>query len=215
VSDRKLYGPGDFEERIRRLEAAAFGERRALRGELKIYHPDGALLLTQTVEVSADNVVSAMKDTLQELALRELVAADTEKHLEAASKEVVAEALVHEPKLPGPPETHIGFWAGPGEHPSLPDPKTLVDKAWRQTEEATIVLSYLRQRALKKDNYRGYSSCRWEGCQYHRKPLGSWDMTDNYFVWPEGYIHYVDHHAVKPPEHFIRAVLAQLGLYKV
>jgi hypothetical protein len=204
--DDRGYGPGDFEARLRRLESAVFGRQTVTEGVLTIYHPDG------TPETS-HRIVPPPTPELKDM-LEELVAADTKKHLAAASKAVVAEALAHEPRLPGPPETHIGFWAGPGEHPSLPDPKTLVDKVWRQSGEASIILTYLRQRGIKKANYRGCSSCRWEGCQYHKKPLGSWDMTDGYFVWPEGYIHYVDHHAVKPPEHFITAVLGQLGIYK-
>ena len=41
------------------------------------------------------------------------------------------------------------------------------------------------------------------------KAMGCCSQTDGTYVWPEGYHHYVTKHGVKPPEHFLRHVLAQ------
>jgi hypothetical protein len=39
--------------------------------------------------------------------------------------------------------------------------------------------------------------------------MGSHDLTDGVFVWPEGYAHYIEKHDVKPPREFIEHVLAK------
>ena len=59
----------------------------------------------------------------------------------------------------------------------------------------------------------GYSNCRFGGdgsC-----PTGPWvnmgciALTDGEFVWPEGLVHYVEHHAVRPPGAAGAALLAK------
>lgn len=38
--------------------------------------------------------------------------------------------------------------------------------------------------------------------------MGSWDLTDGLWVWPEGLAHYVDVHSISLPEEFVSHVLS-------
>jgi hypothetical protein len=50
--------------------------------------------------------------------------------------------------------------------------------------------------------YRGSSRCRI--CDISN---GSWEFQCDGWVWPEGFLHYVDEHNVKPSEEFICYVM--------
>lgn len=54
------------------------------------------------------------------------------------------------------------------------------------------------------EQYRGVSFCRY-GCE---GPLGSADLSDGVWVWPEGYSHYLLYHRVVPPQAFVAHVLS-------
>jgi hypothetical protein len=70
-------------------------------------------------------------------------------------------------------------------------------------KERDIVLAYVNDRSHCGKRYMGYSKCRVCGCHN-----GTADFHDNAYVWPEGFGHYIEAHAVKPPQHFIDHVLA-------
>jgi hypothetical protein len=84
----------------------------------------------------------------------------------------------------------------------LPVPWDYVDKTW-DANEKLAVLAHLML-GTEFQGWRGHSWCRF-GCE--AKMHGYRDMTDGVYVWPEGFVHYVEAHNVKPPEEFIRHAL--------
>jgi len=89
----------------------------------------------------------------------------------------------------------IGFWRNT-EHPNLPDPIDFVDEDWDDKEQALV--ADLLADARVATQYRGYHMCRICGMR-----TGSGDLDDNFFIWPQGFSHYVRAHAVRPPQEFI------------
>ncbi len=109
----------------------------------------------------------------------------------------------------------IGFWRGKRDGlmglildliESLPDPRTMIDLDWSE-EEREVVASYLDagERVAK---YFGYSWCRFE-CEARGTVMGTADLSDGVYLWPEGFSHYVRVHQVRPPEDFVQHVLGQ------
>jgi len=50
----------------------------------------------------------------------------------------------------------------------------------------------------------GYSFCRFEDCNHDgRYALGSTDLTDGQWIWPEGLWHYVADHGIRLPNAFV------------
>lgn len=85
----------------------------------------------------------------------------------------------------------------------LPVPNAFIDNGWSPADRFKIV-NYLKQG--KVDNgWMGWSWCRF-GCP---DDLGSTDLTDGTYVWPEGFAHYVEKHGVKPPQEFLQHVLGK------
>lgn len=115
---------------------------------------------------------------------------------------------------------HIGFWRS-SKNPSLFDmlratavddgadsrglyhPALFVDEAW-DLQERRLVAAYLRC-GYNAGAYYGWSDCRI--CAKHN---GSLDLSDDVYLWPEGFTHYVDDHAVKPAQSFIDHVKKQV-----
>jgi len=104
--------------------------------------------------------------------------------------------------VPAPPNGM--FWPG-----------DLIDEQWDR-EERDHVVAYLKQ-TLKAETmgWMGCSECRL--CREAAGPRdphcttrerweanGSRDFGDGTYAWPEGYAHYVEVHAVKPPEDFLK-----------
>jgi hypothetical protein len=81
----------------------------------------------------------------------------------------------------------------------LPLPSEAVDSQWDPHEKA-LVLAYLRV-GKTSEQWKGYSWCRF-GCKGHAE-MGTTDLTDGTYVWPEGFAHYIEHHGVRPPQEFI------------
>lgn len=93
----------------------------------------------------------------------------------------------------------VGFWRSERE-PDLPHPRNLVDVSWSSEERASVLL-YLG------DAYVGpYHSCgmSWSrlGCPGHPDDIGTLDLTDGTFLFPEGFAHSIRVHAVRPPDVF-------------
>lgn len=93
----------------------------------------------------------------------------------------------------------IGFWRSDTEY-TLPDAANYVDEAWDPVERARVV-AHLRA-APEVEYWKGSSICRL--CNLH--PLGSTDQCDGTYLWPAGFAHYVEKHAVRPPEEFLAHV---------
>ncbi len=102
----------------------------------------------------------------------------------------------------------VGYWRPNKISPwsaieelKLPDVRTMVDETW-DLSELEIVLKHLKNGRIK-DHYKGWSSCRFCGIEN-----GSCDKTDNTYLWPEGFEHYIEKHNVKPPIEFIEHCIA-------
>eukprot|EP01043_Picozoa_sp_COSAG02_P015984 COSAG02_NODE_694_length_18422_cov_19.850188_5_plen_288_part_00 len=111
----------------------------------------------------------------------------------------------------------VGFWAVTGSTPAddqRPHPNPNVDEAWAQSPAAEQLASYLRVGYIESYEM-GYSNCRFGGSGDGSCRTGPWmDMgcialTDGEFVWPEGLVHYVERHAVRPPGAAGAALLAK------
>lgn len=93
----------------------------------------------------------------------------------------------------------IGYWKGP-QSEQYPHPSALVDLDWDEDEKQQVI-DYLNQ-GKPIFHYRGFSWCRF-GCS-REVDMGTSEMTDGEFVWPEGFVHYVVEHNIKPPTQFIQ-----------
>jgi hypothetical protein len=89
----------------------------------------------------------------------------------------------------------LGFWGSP-ENQALPNPADLVDTAWGEPERQWVA-DYL-EHGLVAAGWMGASRCRL--CS---RSNGSRDLTDGYYLWPEGLAHYVLDHSVRLPAEFI------------
>jgi len=72
------------------------------------------------------------------------------------------------------------------------------DKTWQERREARRVA------ALKTEN---------AGELFEHVEMGSSDLTDGVYVWPEGLVHYVEKHNVRLPTEFVKHVLNSLGVF--
>lgn len=93
----------------------------------------------------------------------------------------------------------IGYWHS-DEESEYPDPAWFVDPLW-DISERTLVINFLKS-GVEFNRYCGYSSCRFR-CGIMDSDLGDGELTDGVYYWPEGFVHYVEEHNVKPPEDFL------------
>lgn len=92
----------------------------------------------------------------------------------------------------------VGYWRS-ATQPELPHPAAYIDAEWPQPErQATI--QYLRSGAVCA-RWQGFSTCRF--CGQTGRELGDADLTDGTWIWPEGLPHYLEQHAVRPPDAFL------------
>lgn len=95
----------------------------------------------------------------------------------------------------------VGYWP-----PLGPEGRAAVEEAADPGFHGTYVWRACRWYARRPQavtSWRGYSTCRLCGVL-----AGTRDHYRDDLVWPEGYAHYVEAHAVRPPPHFIAAALA-------
>ncbi|MEV8371771.1 hypothetical protein AB0P21_03490 [Kribbella sp. NPDC056861] len=98
--------------------------------------------------------------------------------------------------------TLIGYWHGPEAAAGWPDPADFVDATW-DDHERDRVADYLR-RGFVVRAYMGCSPCRL--CDSVTN--GDLELSDGVYVWPEGLVHYLVDHQVRPPEPFVSHVIA-------
>jgi hypothetical protein len=90
----------------------------------------------------------------------------------------------------------IGFWWS--EHaPDLPHPRSFIDLEWDSTERRAVL--YYLESAYRTP----YICCGWSQCRFCQKPNGTRDHTDGTFIFPEGLVHYIRKHSVRPEERFL------------
>lgn len=97
----------------------------------------------------------------------------------------------------------IGYWHN-RDNPHYPDPAWFVDETWGINERNKVIAH------LQTATYMPYACGGGSWCRFRcgEKSVGSRELTDGVYVWPEGYIHYVQLHQVKPPQQFIDHVLS-------
>ena len=104
----------------------------------------------------------------------------------------------------------VGYWRDSKDEKTetLPEPHGLVDRYWDPAERKRVI-KYLRA-GRESVAYKGSSSCRFN-CGASNRQMGYRDLTDGEFVWPEGFAHYVEAHAVKPPAEFLVHIRRKLA----
>lgn len=93
----------------------------------------------------------------------------------------------------------IGYWYSE-EASKFPHPRDLVDDHWEAGNRDRIA-RYL-ETAPRVLMWLGYSFCRFD-CGVPPSEMGSSDMSDGVYLWPEGLAHYVRVHHVRLPDEFI------------
>ena len=96
----------------------------------------------------------------------------------------------------------LGYWLGP-DAPGWPDVGRFVDAEWDADVRAEV-WSYVRA-GFPARAYLGPSMCRFCG-----EAVGSLELSDGVFIWPEGLAHYVREHAVRLPDLFVEHVHARV-----
>ncbi len=105
----------------------------------------------------------------------------------------------------------VGYWFDP-EDPDTKGffcPQDWVDKHWDK-KERQMVINYLKS-GREVSVSKGYSWCRFRFCWTPDRKMGCCDLGDGTYVWPEGYVHYIEKHSVRPPEDFLEHVRSKLA----
>ena len=100
----------------------------------------------------------------------------------------------------------IGYWITGLADEKFPAPQEIVGTLDRSAREH--LAKYLDAGQSSPDrSYLGYSWCRFF-CGIRNTEMGSRELSDGEWAWPEGLSHYVREHNVLLPEEFIDHVLA-------
>jgi ankyrin repeat protein len=110
---------------------------------------------------------------------------------------------------PADTREYVGYWRSTIEPSAsgLPDPRELVDRDWPLRERVRVA-AYLR-RGHVVVGYLGYSYCRFD-CGAPIMCMGTRDLGDERYIWPQGLHHYVEVHAVRLPSEFLAHVRARM-----
>jgi hypothetical protein len=100
----------------------------------------------------------------------------------------------------------IGYWIDKDADPRWISPRILVDRDWQPSHRARLV-EYLKLGAPCA-RYMGYSWCRFR-CKTPDALMGTKDLTDGVWQWPEGLHHYVEEHGIRLPDEFVNDVVAR------
>jgi hypothetical protein len=92
----------------------------------------------------------------------------------------------------------IGYWRDDRTQ-GWPDVRRFVDLNWDASEREKVA-DHLR-RGFVARAYLGKSRCRLCG-----EPVGSLELSDGVFIWPDGLVHYVETHGVRLPGRFVEHV---------
>jgi hypothetical protein len=94
----------------------------------------------------------------------------------------------------------IGFWNDGSDDCPLHNPQEFIDSRWDAPLREAL-FHYLRSGRVATQ-YLGYSACRFD-CGVPEHEMGSADLSDGVWIWPEGLAHYVARHDVCLPEEFV------------
>jgi hypothetical protein len=110
-------------------------------------------------------------------------------------------AIMADERAPIPVMRAAGFWWSELE-PWWPHPRDFFAPDWSPEERAAVVEHLLRPASAK--HAHGVSYCRVCG-----GANGSGEFTDGVWAWPQGLVHYVLRHSVRPADAFVDWVLSQ------
>jgi hypothetical protein len=96
-----------------------------------------------------------------------------------------------------------GFWKNK-DNPNLPFPIANNEK-WIGQDEFVEKLKEI-EKSLSKTDYRGWSTCRL--CKI-KTMNGIGEYRCNIWLWPEGFLHYVEKHNVRPSLAFQEFVIGK------
>lgn len=103
----------------------------------------------------------------------------------------------------------IGFWRSsedPWTWVRYPHPRELIDESWREQERFRVG-EYL-DHGVSIRGYMGFSHCRFsDGGEEDPVPVGTDDLTDGVWLWPEGLSRYVTQYSVRLPTAFIHTAM--------
>jgi len=94
----------------------------------------------------------------------------------------------------------IGLWNDGSDGCPLHNPQEFVDSRWEATLREGL-FHYLRSGVVTAQ-YLGYSWCRFD-CGIRESEMGSADLSDGVWIWPEGLAHYVALHELRLPDEFV------------
>jgi hypothetical protein len=92
----------------------------------------------------------------------------------------------------------VGYWGDSEGLSDLPCPQSLVRTGW-QAHDLDRIAAYLRG-GHTFAVWCGLAFCRFTGCG---QVIGSRDLTDGEWVWPQGLEHYLLQHGVCLPDAFV------------
>jgi hypothetical protein len=99
----------------------------------------------------------------------------------------------------------VGYWITGLQDEKLPAPQELVGVM--PADQRDRLTDYLAA-GMTQVSYLGMSWCRF-GCGIDFELMGSRDLTDGAWVWPEGLAHYVREHQVVLPDEFTTQALSR------
>ena len=94
----------------------------------------------------------------------------------------------------------IGYWKNLTDSRKLWFPRGFVDPAWHPADFAKII-QYLKS-GIGLASYLGHSFCRFPDGPPDSE-MGSRELTDGVWAWPEGFAVYVEQFSVRLPEEFV------------
>jgi hypothetical protein len=97
----------------------------------------------------------------------------------------------------------VGYWYSAQEK-HFPKPQDFVDPTW-QKENRQKIINYLKSGNAVR-HYFGFSSCRFN-CGARGIEMGTSDLSDGEWMWPEGLFHYIEIHNVRLPDEFIQTMI--------
>lgn len=100
----------------------------------------------------------------------------------------------------------IGFWITGLHDERQPAPQELVGTM--PADQRARLVDYLAA-GMTHESYLGLSWCRF-GCGIDWALMGSRDLTDATWIWPEGLAHYVRDHRIVLPEEFVTHALSKV-----
>lgn len=120
--------------------------------------------------------------------------------------------LVEHPEFPDlhPELRFFGYWRSRDRRrtrDTRPIPEDFVDLGW-DAEARAAVAAHLREARTLFDHIGG-ARCRVCG-----EPIGTRCLTDGTFGFPEGLVHYVELHGLRPPEPLVRHVLDRITSFR-